>query len=340
MSDTNPSREDLLLELHLGTLEEPQRSWIETELIRDAELRVKSDRLRGMLRPLDFAGTPPVPTGLVDRVLDAVHKADAESAQRKSRPWLRRSHGGGTFVLRRDFLAAAASIVLLASVAWPSLLAVRNQSRQMVCMSNLGSVFQGVRIYQASFADALPYAGPGAGAAWLGECGDTPVASNSRHLYLVAKLNYVPDPAQFVCPSMPGGSAMSKEKLTSLNDFAAARNISYDSLNLSGVSPNLRPARNVAYLGDANPLFVGGKFHRDIDPYTTNSPAHHGRGQAVLMLDGSVNKLTTPVVGQDNVWIAGDIRDYKGTEIPADENDSFLVPGCPENGAAAARHTH
>jgi len=340
MSDTNPSREELLLELHLGTLEEPQRSWIEAELIRDAELRVKSDRLRGMLRPLDFAGTPPVPTGLVDRVLEAVHKADAESAQRKHRPWLRRSHGGGTFVLRRDFLAAAASIVLLASVAWPSLLAVRNQSRQMVCMSNLGSVFQGVRIYQASFADALPYAGPGAGAAWLGECGDTPVASNSRHLYLVAKLNYVPDPAQFVCPSMPGGSAMSKEKLTSLNDFAAARNISYDSLNLAGVSPNLRPARNVAYLGDANPLFVGGKFHRNIDPYTTNSPAHHGRGQAVLMLDGSVNKLTTPVVGQDNVWIAGDIRDYKGTEIPADENDSFLVPGCPENGAAAARHTH
>jgi hypothetical protein len=102
----------------------------------------------------------------------------------------------------------------------------------------------------------------------------------------------------------------------------------------------LRPARNVAYLGDANPLFVGGKFQRNIDPYTTNSPAHHGRGQAVLMLDGSVNNLTTPVVGQDNLWIAGDIRDYKGTEIPADEYDSFLVPGCPENAAAAARRTH
>lgn len=339
MSDTNPSREDLLLELHLGTLEEPQRSWIEAELIRDAELRTKSDRLRGMLRPLDYAGTPSVPSGLVDRVLGAVHKADAESAQRKNRPWLRRSRGGGTFVFRRDFLAAAASIALLASVAWPSLLAVRNQSQQSVCMNNLGSIFQGVRIYQATFAEALPYAGGGAGA-WLGDCGDTPVASNSRHLYLVAKLNYVPDPAQFVCPSMPGGEAMSKEKLTSLNDFAAARNNSYDSLNLAGLSPNLRPTRNVAYLGDANPLFVGGKFHRGVDPYTTNSPAHRGRGQAVLLLDGSVNKLTSPVVGADNVWIAGDIRDYKGTETPANDRDSFLVPGCPESAAAAARRTH
>ena len=339
MTDSASSREDLLLDLHLGNLEEPQRSWIEAELNRDLELRVQSDRLRSMLRPLDFAASPAAPAGLADRILEAAQRVAAAAPTARRRSWGRMSTGIGPFVFRRDFLAAAASIALLASVAWPSFAAVRNQARQATCMNNLGSIFQGVRIYQATFGDSLPYAGAAPGAAWLGDCGAAPVASNSRHLYLVARLNYVPDPAQFVCPSMPGGAAMAPEQLAPYGDFASGRNISYDALNLAGNNPNLRPNRNIAYLGDANPLFVGGKFHPGVDPHTTNSPAHHGRGQAVLLLDGSVNKLTSPVVDRDNVWMAGDIRDYKGTETPADERDSFLVPGCPES-AAARRAVH
>lgn len=334
------SREDLLLEFHLGILDGSQCSWIEAELVRDAELRVKSDRLRSTLRPLDFAATPAAPVGLVDKVLDAVHRVDAGFGMAKrNRPGLRRmSSSGGSFLFRRDFLAAAASIALLVSVAWPGLAALRDQSRQTVCMNNLGSIFQGVRIYQATFADSLPYAGSSPGG-WLESRDGGPVASNSRHLYLVAKLNYVPTPAQFVCPSMPGGAAMGKEELARHDDFASARNVGYDALNLAGSRPNLRPARNIAYLGDANPLFIGGRFHREVDPDTTNSPAHRGRGQAVLLLDGSVRQLTSPVVDRDNLWLAGDIREYTGTETPTDERDSFLVPGSPAS-AAAARRTH
>lgn len=339
MNDPPSSRADLLLEFHLGILDESQRAWIETELIRDADLRAQSDRLRSTLRPLDFATVPAAPAGLVDKVLEALHRLHAESPRTmRRRSWGRIRTGIGPFVLRRDFLAAAASIALLASVAWPGMAALRDQSRQAACMNNLGSIFQGVRIYQATFADSLPYAGASPGG-WLERGDGGPVASNSRHLYLVAKLNYVPDPAQFVCPSMPGGAAMSKEQLARHDDFASARNVSYDALNQAGSRPNLRPAGNIAYVGDANPLFVGGTFHRGVDPYTTNSPAHRGRGQAVLLLDGSVNKLTSPVVDRDNVWIAGDIREYTGTETPTDERDSFLVPGCPTS-AGAARRTH
>lgn len=339
MTDS-PPRDDWLLEYHLGALEEPRRSWIEAELIRDAELRARSDRLRATLRPLDFAGTPVVPPTLVDRILGAVHRAEAGHRHSLPRRFRIRGFGarGAPFRAPRDVLAAAASVALLASLAWPGFAAVRHRARQTACMSNLGSIFQGVRLYQASFAEALPYAGGPAGAAWLGDCGDMPVSSNSRHLYLLARLHYVADPASFVCPSASGGTPMPREQLARADDFASARNISYDSLNLAGPAPCLRPARSIAYLGDSNPLFIGGKFHRGLDPYTTNSPAHGGRGQAVLLLDGSVSKLTSPLVGRDNVWIAGDIREYRGTETPADEHDSFLVPGCP--GAGDSQRVH
>jgi hypothetical protein len=128
---------------------------------------------------------------------------------------------------------------------------------------------------------------------------------------------------------------MSERELAERNDFSTPRGISYDSLNLAAARPNLRPNRSVAYLADANPLFVGGKFHRDVDPYTTNSPSHRGKGQAVLLLDGSVNKMTSPIFGnsRDNLWLAGDILNYTGTETPADDQDSFLVPGCPRDPA-------
>jgi hypothetical protein len=51
----------------------------------------------------------------------------------------------------------------------------------------------------------------------------------------------------------------------------------------------------------------------------------------VMTLDGSVQWLTSPVYGpnRDNLWLAGDIRSYTGTEAPAGKDDAQLVPGYP-----------
>jgi hypothetical protein len=44
-----------------------------------------------------------------------------------------------------------------------------------------------------------------------------------------------------------------------------------------------------------------------------------------------VQWLTSPVYGtnEDNIWMAGSIRKYDGTERPQDESDAQLVPGFP-----------
>jgi hypothetical protein len=200
-----------------------------------------------------------------------------------------------------------------------------------MCASNLGAIFAGAGSYQQSFGDSLPYAGNIAAASWLPNCeGAAPYASNSRHPFLLVKLKLA-KPKDFLCPGGHDGEAMPDETIDSRADFASARNVSYDSLNLAGTSPNVRPPLALAYMSDANPLFVGARFNEAVDPMKTNSPAHRGRGQTVLRLDGSVQFTKTPVYASngDNLWTIGDVRRYRGTEAPTRPDDAFLVPGFP-----------
>jgi hypothetical protein len=115
------------------------------------------------------------------------------------------------------------------------------------------------------------------------------------------------------------------------DDFPAHPNISYDSLNLAGANPNLRPPTALAYISDANPLFVGARFNAGVDPTRTNSPAHRGKGQTVLRLDGSAAFVATPVYAAngDNLWTISNVQEYRGTETATRADDAFLVPGFP-----------
>jgi hypothetical protein len=78
---------------------------------------------------------------------------------------------------------------------------------------------------------------------------------------------------------------------------------------------------------DPNPVFDGGSFRPQVG-WTTNSPAHNGRGQNVLFDDGSSRFLKSPVFGAhaDNIWRAEDVDKYSGTEAQASATDAFLTP--------------
>ena len=80
MAQNEQSREELLLDLHLGQLDDDRRSWIEAELLRDAELRAASDRLGQMLRPLDYWTVTPPPPNLADRILRSIRGSIEESS--------------------------------------------------------------------------------------------------------------------------------------------------------------------------------------------------------------------------------------------------------------------
>ncbi len=323
--------EELILDFHLDRLAEEERSWITAELARDAELRAKSDRLGRILQPLDHSSLAPAPASLAENVLDYVARA--------TDPLLRVPFTGDSgrplrfpFLRAREFIAAAACILLLVTVAVPGVSEVRHRSQRAACASHLGMIFRGASAYQHAYGDSLPFAGSVANASWLpGGSGEAPFASNSRHPYLLVKLGYGPAPKDFICPGDADAEAMPGGEIADRDDFTAARNINYDSLNLAGATPNLRPPVAIAYLSDANPLFVGARFNDAVDPNSTNSPAHRGRGQTVLTLNGSAQFVRSPIYDatRDNLWTIGNVRHYRGTESPTRRDDAFLVPGYP-----------
>lgn len=330
MPPGEPTREELLIDFHLERLEDQHRHWIEEELQRDATLRAQSERLGQWLRPLDHWAPPPPSPGLVNRILESVVRESAATAAVPPRKATRR-FWRLPFPALREPLVAAACLLLLVGLGVPGFSVMRARAQQTVCASNLASIFRGTSLYQAAFGGSLPYAGHVPGASWLASAADVPRASNSRHPYLLVKYNYGPRPEEFLCPGSNGARPMAADNLAGHHDFARACNTSYDSLNLADARPNLRPKPTIAYMSDTNPLFLGGRFHDAVDPDVTNSPAHGGRCQTVLLLDGRVVRLESPIYGiqRDNLWLAGDIRRYTGHETPVDEDDSFLVPGCP-----------
>lgn len=337
-------RDDLLLAWHLNSASENERAWIEAELLRDPDFRACSDRLREVLRPLDHWTVSSPPAGLADRILDQINSPSAASQRTaklnrmgesfaQERGWMPR------LPALREWIAVAACVTLLASILVPAATVTRERARQAVCAANLGSVFQGVALYRSAFEGALPFAGNGEATAWLpAGVPDAPFASNSRHAFLLTQLNFGPKPEHFVCPSRKGDYAMAASAVADSSDFASAHNISYATLGMVGRNPALHPTAQVVFASDVNPLFVGGRFNEEVDPQLTNSPTHRGRGQNVLALDGSVEHLSSPRSGpsKDNIWLAGSLRRYRGTEAPVDDNDSFLIQGFPITDLAAS----
>lgn len=336
MPNERKDREEALLDFHLDRLTDDQRTWIESELLRDAELRAKSDRLRAVLRPLDHWTVPSVAGNLVDRVLKRVaEQADAEQDETlKLVPSLPAERSGGRrgpFRSMRELVAVAACIGLLMVTAFPAVSVVRARSQRAACASNLGAIFRGTTLYQQAFGGALPYAAGPAKASWLpGGCKSNPFASNSRHIFLVAKLNYGPTPANFICPSSRSDRPMQPDELSQYNDFSSSCNMSYATMNMTGYDPSVRRSTRVAFVSDPNPLFRAGRFDSSVEP-TTNSRAHGAKGQTVLILDGSVIYMKSPIYGahRDNLWLAGQKTQYIGTESSLNKDDAFLIPGYP-----------
>ena len=341
MEPRNKNPEELLLDWHLDRLEEDDRSWIEAELHRSEELRQKSDRLGQILRPLDHWTIPEAPPNLADKVLQHVVGAASGGAVSMTPAVEQSSRGGLLRISLRELVAVAACLVLMMGVLFPSLSLIRSRSQRTMCASNLGAIYEGTRLYQSAFGGSLPFAGGPNRSSWLPTGPkDRPYSSNSRHVYLLVKLNYGLRPEQFVCPACKDAEPMKVADPAAFDDFARASHISYDSLNLAGETPNLRPKPSLAYLSDPNPLFISGSFNQSLDPDAANSPAHNHGGQNVGTLDGSVIWSTSPVCGpsRDNLWTVQGIHRYTGIEIQTSEDDAFLIPGQSLTNSATAKN--
>jgi hypothetical protein len=157
--------------------------------------------------------------------------------------------------------------------------------------------------------------------------------SATRPMYNLLKGGHLGenDGRVFVCPSASGSRPMLAEDYSKFTDFVEPGNVSYSFLFM-----NLPEGRHIekmhlkmVLVSDRNPLLDPGAGGHDLDPFElNNSTMHKTPGQNVLYIGGNGGWATTPRVGveEDDIFRAGSISRYQGTEIPTSETDTWVVP--------------
>lgn len=310
-----------LIDYELGLLDEGRRVEVAAWIQRDANDATRLDRIRRTLAPLSAFESPEPPVDLVDRIMVRVltttplEYVASSSSMPPEQPRM---------VTRRPFfsigemIAMAACILLLFSVLVPGVSTVRSRQMQAMCGSNLASLFRGAQMYAAAHDGFLPNAGV-ANANWLQQ-------PNRTHMMPGLQLRFI-TPGSLVCPTTPltGMPANADEK--SMQDFIQRLNLRFYSTQ-SQHGPVVRMSAQLVMpiAGDANPVFEDGVVQQP--NWQANSRAHAGKGQNVLMTDGSVQFLPRPLFGPrpDNIWKVDDVDQYSGTESQRMATDAFLLP--------------
>jgi len=319
----------LLTDYLLQRCDEPARLTVAERLDRDRDFRALRDDLANTFSALRLLGEPEVPEDLTARALGRIasqRRSNVVRARRELHAGLRRP----MFSLR-ELGALAAAAVLMACLFIPWARQARRRALAGQCASNVGQIGTAMENYALANNGMLP-AVDRPGAAWLPR-GKRPAVSNSAGLYRLVRSRYAPA-AVFQCAADPGAAGTTVAVSSDANDFSSAKFISYsyhyalDAKPLSRRSAAMvRVAQKMPVLSDSTPLFKDGRF-RPERLEQLSSDNHDQTGHNVLFLDWHVEWHDRPTVGvgDDNMYVVQGIRDYNGTEAPANDTDSFLLP--------------
>lgn len=226
-----------------------------------------------------------------------------------------------------DLVAAAAAVLLAASVIWPMLAGARQQSRDTVCAANLARAAMGFSHYAADHRDALPQVNSSfMGGTWW-DVGSRE-RSHSANLYLLVKGGYA-SLADLSCPGNPAAPTVTQDQDLERSDWMNAEEISF-SYQLP------RPGRlgwsggaSQVVLADRSPIVRRSRLGEIADPHES-SRNHDGRGQNILFADGSIRFQVSPLLPSgDNIWLPGSgnaTRPLTGREMPSSDQDAFVGP--------------
>ncbi len=297
--------------------------------LRDRAAR--HETLAGIVRDSDIHATPL----LVERTFQAV--ASRVAADRSQGLSMRASRGWRS----ADLISMAAMVLIGVSVLWPSFSYMGQKSRQIACKSNLASVASAMGHYAGDHRNEFPVATAGfGGTPWWNVSPEKPT-SNAANLFTLARTGYS-KLRDLACAGNP--HADRGEVKPNTFDWANLESVSFSYQIMAGEArPNWRrdagePAK-VVVLSDRSPVVLHAVKREVIDPME-NSPNHDGRGQFVLLADGSVAWMSTPERGcGDNIWLPRAIEHMirqaakfhqtgrlEGFEFPEDVNDSFVGP--------------
>lgn len=302
-----------------------------------AGLGERTDKVARLLSLLDADTVEAPSSGLTARTLEAIRSQQQRqrfTAQVQMLAGPRRSLD----VDWRQLATAAAVFILGAALLMPVMDRQQADSRRIAGMGNMSQAGVAISSYAADNRGQMPRGDIRPGSVWwnVGQAGTAngrPVSSNSAHLYRLIKKGYT-NATTLTCPE---NAFSDNESLTSQhNDWTGPRAVSFSYQNQYRPQMlRLEEAPGMAILADRNPLFDAEGDHvvfKERVPLTATSRAHHGAGQNVLTADGTVTWKVRPTVDlfgseqDDNIWAAGGVDFYNGTELPSDALDSFLVP--------------
>jgi hypothetical protein len=239
-----------------------------------------------------------------------------------------------------EVAAIAAVILIITGLGFPMLSNVRQKSWQTACQAKLGKVGQGLVNYAYDNRDTLPSVATSAGSPWwkVGDQGSKN-HSNTRHLWLLVKENYV-DAENFTCPGHKKATPVRFDtaSLHQYNDFPSRNNLSFSFR--TKCNKTLEKMRSVTIImADRNPVFANipqGNEYFKFNEFTkifvseelkrAMSPNHNSKGQNLLNCDGSARFSPNRVVDGDDIFMIEGVDQYSGCEVPRDDHDIFLAP--------------
>lgn len=335
--------EFLLLDMHLQQLDPDQAAHVQEALSALPDLAEKNDRLREVLTVLDHCPVPDPRPGLAEAVLARVEAQSVIYPFEKRTPVLQSptAHdlSANSVLSLRELVAIAACIALFVGIFVPGYFKAQSIAVRNRCLDNLRQVWGATAQYAAENNEQLAHVGYKPGAYWLPtKVPNVQRFSNTAHVYSLVKGGYVRDTLVFICPASPNGRPMRAENdnYASFNDFAEPANTTYSYLFNNTPQPiqlsSLQgPNTRIGLAGDHNPFFDA-RAAGLINPYdqaSGNSFVHdNGAGQNVVFVSGCAGWFQRPTVGVDgdNVYRAGQLGRYLGTETPVSPTDTLLVP--------------
>ncbi len=303
----------------------------------DAHLAQRADRQLGLLSLLDI---DPGPEAEKKRRIRATLMAVQRSIEEHDdRMRLEASGGRGRRIQFADLVSVAALLLIGSAVLFSIMEGVRASGQRASCQSAMQAAGIGFGQYAASSRDALPMASASsAGTPWW-DVGGRPERSNSANLFTLVRTGYS-NLADLACVGNP--EACVDESQAGEMDWRRFSDVSYSYRMMFGrPSPTLIQSPSAVVISDRTTMVMlrPGVLHvRVFD----NSPNHGGRGQSVLLGDGSVRWMTSPVFPNgDNLWLPRSVesavarltgpavaepKPLEGTETPGGLEDHFVAP--------------
>ena len=287
----------------LDALIEAEFNIDEMEPLTEAE-RLRVETLQQLLGLLDDYPVEDADDTLIHATMAGIDRYDHERAGRmKLDPDVIENTKilGGRRVPLPDFISVAAVILILVGLCWPIMSRARNQSLDQQCASNMRILAGAFQQYASDNNSVMPTLMAGLGPTSWDQ------VRNIINLQPLVKEGYCAQD-HLNCPG---------------NHDHDGSSYSYQwqqpsSTMLWGADPT------IVVLGDRNPL-IDASISGNLVPSNSMSINHAGRGQNVLMSDGSVRWLEEPKIGRDNIWLPEGMMYLQMGRQSDNTEDTFLV---------------